>query len=67
MNGVLCRDCGKDHETVHDAYLCDLRMRNNHIADCACDICTRVMAYEDALFLANESAERRQTSEGGVT
>ena len=51
MSGVPCRDCGKDHEITYIAYLCDIEVirRRNHISDCACDICRRVMAFEDAL------------------
>lgn len=27
----------------------EVKRRDNHISDCACDICIRVMRYEDAL------------------
>ena len=60
MNGVACRDCGKDHKTMHEAYLCDMEIikRLNHVSDCACYRCVRVMMYEDAMdFYSRKQTE----------
>jgi len=69
VNGVLCRDCGQDHETTHDAYLCDVRIkhRDNHIADCACNLCRRVMQYEDALHCLDMLAASPAADKGDAT